>query len=138
MAKQTSIPKVDEDFMKEMISQGFPVKKEVVGDDNVSAFIEEKTEVTQEVPQLKDNPKRKRTDSPNYREMYFGKEEIADRQAIYISRETHQTLLKIVNVVGGHKATISSYAENIIRLHLENHKDEINSLYETKFKKPIS
>ncbi|MDR3653368.1 MAG: DUF3408 domain-containing protein [Paludibacter sp.] len=138
MAKQTIIPKVDEDFMKEIISQGFPSKRNVTSENAVSAFINEEKEKSNETHQMKESSKRKRTEQPNYREMYFGKEELADRQAIYITRETHQTLLRIVSVVGGHKATISNYVENIICQHLENHKEEINSLYETKFKKPIS
>ena len=32
MAKQTTIPKVDEDFMREVISQGFPMKKETLNE----------------------------------------------------------------------------------------------------------
>jgi len=138
MAKQTTIPKVDEDFMKEVISQGFPTKRETTNENTVSAFSKEEKEELNETPQVKESPKRKRTEQPGYREMYFEKEELGDRQAIYIARETHQTLLKIVNVIGGHKATISNYVGNIIRQHLENHKEEINSLYENKFKRPIS
>ena len=32
MAKQTTIPKVDENFMREVISQGFPMKKEILNE----------------------------------------------------------------------------------------------------------
>ena len=137
MAKQTTIPKVDEDFMREVISQGFPMKKENSNEKVLSTIIKEDDFVI-ETPKIKEPQKRKRTEQTDYRETYFEKVDLTDRQSIYISRETHLTLLSIVSVIGGHKANISSYVENIILQHLESHKDEINTLYENKFKKPIS
>ena len=41
MAKQTTIPKVDEDFMREVISQGFPMKKETANEKKLSTIIKE-------------------------------------------------------------------------------------------------
>ena len=137
MAKQTTIPKVDENFMREVISQGFPMKKESSNEKELSTIIKE-DEPAIETPKIKEPQKRRRTEQSEYRENYFEKVDLTDRQSIYISRETHLTLLSIVNVIGGHKANISSYVENIILHHLESHKDEINNLYENKFKKPIS
>jgi len=139
MAKQTTIPKVDEDFMREVISQGFPMKKETSNEKEkeFSTIIKE-DEPLIETPKIKEPQKRRRTEQSEYRENYFEKVDLTDRQSIYISRETHLTLLSIVNVIGGHKANISSYVENIILHHLESHKEEINNLYENKFKKPIT
>jgi hypothetical protein len=135
MAKQTTIPKVDEDFMREMISQGFPSKKETSIENDLSVIKED--EPSMENPKPKETPTRKRNAQTNYRKTYFEKVDLSDRQSLYISRETHLTLFNVVNMIGGHKATISSYVENIILQHLESHKDEINQLYETLYKKPI-
>ena len=136
MAKQTIIPKVDEDFMRNVISQGFPMKRETVNENKSTTIIKE-DEQTIDIPKIKEVSKRKRTEQNNYRETYFEKVDFSDRQQISISRETHLTLFSLVNMIGGHKATISSYVENIILQHLENHKEEINHLYETQYKKPI-
>ncbi|MEI7503875.1 MAG: DUF3408 domain-containing protein [Paludibacter sp.] len=136
MAKQTIIPKVDEDFMRNVISQGFPMKRETVKENKSTTIIKE-DEQTIDIPKIKEVSKRKRTEQNNYRETYFEKVDFSDRQQISISRETHLTLFSLVNMIGGHKATISSYVENIILQHLENHKEEINHLYENQFKKPI-
>jgi hypothetical protein len=136
MAKQTIIPKVDEDFMRKVISQGFPMKKESLKEKDISVIIKE-DERTIEIPKVKEFSKRKRTEQTNYRETYFEKVDLSDRQQISISRETHLTLFSVVNMIGGHKATISSYVENIILQHLESHKEEINHLYENQYKKPI-
>jgi len=135
MAKQTNIPKVDEDFMKEVISQGFPLKQDTINR-NERAIIKE-NEPAIEIPKIKEAVKRKYTGQTNYREIYFERVDFTNRQPLWLTRETHLTLLKIVNVIGGHKATLSSYVENIILQHLESHKEEINDLYENKFKRPI-
>ncbi|MFA5044917.1 MAG: DUF3408 domain-containing protein [Paludibacter sp.] len=136
MAKQTTNPKVDEDFMREVISQGFPMKKESLKEKDISVIIKEDKQ-TIEIPKVKEISKRKRTEQTNYRETYFEKIDFSDRQQVSISRETHLTLFSVVSMIGGHKATIGSYVENIILQHLESHKEEINDLYETQFKKPI-
>jgi len=136
MTKQTTIPKVDEDFMREVISQGFPMKKESSTKNDFSIIIKEDKPVVR-AHKTKVTPKRKRIEQTDYRETYFEKINLSDRQQISISRETHLTLFNVVNMVGGHKATISSYVENIILQHLESHKEEINQLYETQCKKPI-
>ena len=37
----------------------------------------------------------------------------------------------------GRKVTVSSYVENILLRHFEQFQDEINTLYESNFQKPV-
>ncbi len=137
MAKKTSIPTVDEDFIKTVISQGLPIKRDKPIESEQNILIKE-DKPSIEIPKIKEAPKRKRPEQGGYREIYFEKVDLTDRQSLYITRDTYFILMNVVNVIGGHKATMSSYVENIIRQHLESHKEEINSMYENQFKKPIS
>jgi hypothetical protein len=57
---------------------------------------------------------------------------------LYITRATHEKLMLIVNVIGGRKATISSYVENILLHHLEHFKEEINRLFVEQYASPLS
>ena len=41
MAKQTNVPKVDEDFMREVISQGLPMKRDTTIENERTIIIEE-------------------------------------------------------------------------------------------------
>ena len=41
--------------------------------------------------------------------IYFQKVELADRQPLYVSRTTHEKLMRIVTVIGGRKVTAVSY-----------------------------
>ncbi len=132
MAKQNGgLPKIDENFMKELISQGLPAQRENKPD---NAPEEQRTEMVQVE---KPTPRKRKNGTGDYRETYFQKVELADRQPLYVSRSTHEKLIRIVTVVGGRKATVSSYVENILLRHFEQYQDEINTLYENNFQKPF-
>lgn len=136
MAKQTTIPKVDEDFMREVISQGFPMKKESLKGKDISVIIKV-DKPTPKTPKTRNTPKRKQIEQTDYMEIYFEIINLTNRQQVSISKETHLTLFRLVSMIGGHGATISSYIENIILQHLENYKEELKDMYETQCKKPI-
>ena len=85
----------------------------------------------------KPTPRKRKGGSGDYRETYFQKVELADRQPLYVSRTTHEKLMRIVTVIGGRKVTVSSYVENILLHHFEQYQDEINTLYESNFQKPV-
>ena len=145
MAKQSGgKPQIDEDFMKEIISQGMPVKKQETP--SVTMETPDKPE-TADKPEIKVEPKeekavkeparRKKNTPGDYRETYFMRVDLTDRQPLYVSRTTHEKLMKIVTVIGGRKATVSSYVENILLRHFDQFQYEINELYESKFEKPF-
>lgn len=140
MAKQSGgKPQIDEDFMKEIISQGMPVKKQ----ETPSVAVEtpdkpdDKVETAKEEKMVKEPARRKKNAPGDYRETYFARVDLTDRQPLYVSRITHEKLMKIVTVIGGRKATVSSYVENILLRHFDQFQDEINELYESKFEKPF-
>lgn len=135
-------PQIDEDFMKEIISQGLPVKKQETPSVTVKTEIEtpDKPEIKTEPKEektLKEPARRKKNAPGDYRETYFMRVDLTDRQPLYVSRATHEKLMKIVTVIGGRKATVSSYVENILLRHFDQFQDEINELYESKFEKPF-
>lgn len=142
MAKQSGgMPKIDEDFMKELISQGVPAKRESQPDDAPQPGGETETahegRQTETVRVEKPTPRKRKGGTGDYRETYFQKVELTDRQPLYVSRTTHEKLMRIVTVIGGRKVTVSSYVENILLRHFEQYQDEINALYESHFQKPF-
>lgn len=146
MAKQGKI-QVDEDFMKAIISQGLPVKQEfspkpVSKEPDTPKLPTEQSKEEKETVQVESKPvrettRRKKSSPADYRETYFQKMELPDRQPIYVSRSTHEKLMKIVTVIGERKATVSSYVETIILHHFDQYQDEINELYKKIVESPI-
>ena len=88
MAKQSGgMPKIDEDFMKELISQGVPAKRESQPDDVPQPGGETETahegRQTETVRVEKTTNRKRKGGSGDYRETYFQKVELADRQPLY-------------------------------------------------------
>ena len=127
--------------MKELISQGVPAKRENLPDDaplpGGEKVITQEGQQEEVVRVEKPTPRRRKGGTGDYRETYFQKVELTDRQPLYVSRTTHEKLMRIVTVIGGRKVTVSSYVENILLRHFEQFQDEINALYESNFQKPI-
>ena len=97
----------------------------------------DKQETAKEEKAAKEPARRKKNAPGDYRKTYFMRVDLTDRQPLYVSRATHEKLMKIVTVIGGRKATVSSYVENILLRHFDQFQDEINELYESKFEKPF-
>jgi hypothetical protein len=118
--------------VKKQETPSVTVKTEIETPDKPEIKTEPKEEKT-----LKEPARRKKNAPGDYRETYFMRVDLTDRQPLYVSRATHEKLMKIVTVIGGRKATVSSYVENILLRHFDQFQDEINELYESKFEKPF-
>ena len=122
MAKQSSgKPQIDEDFMKEIISQGLPVKKQETPSAKVETNVEkpdrpdektdkaDKPETAKEEKPVKEPARRKKNAPGDYRETYFMRVDLTDRQPLYVSRATHEKLMKIVTVIGDREQLCRKY-----------------------------
>lgn len=130
MAKKENIT-IDESFMKEMISQGLPMKnKNKSAKENKQSDIEhESLSQTKKGKTQKANNGTKTNSETTYEDHFLSKLELQDRRSVYVSYSTHEKLTRIANVLGSGKATVSSYIELIVQHHFNTYKNEINELY---------
>lgn len=91
-----------------------------------AAVKEEKNTSVPDIP--KENPRRRRS-SADYGTVFLQRNEIKTRQCVYISREVHNKISKIVNIIADKEITVGGYIDTVLMKHLEQHKDEINELY---------
>mgnify|MGYP001755892320 CR=1 FL=1 len=77
----------------------------------------------------KESPVRRKRQSADYGSTYLKRNEIKTRQCVYISREVHNKISKIVNIIADKEITVGGYIDTVLLRHLEQHKDEINELY---------
>ena len=61
----------------------------------------------------------------------------AHRQCIYLSREMHGNLSRIVRTLGGNGSTIGGYIENVLEEHLRTYGDDINALLRRETSQPL-
>ena len=68
--------------------------------------------------------------------MFLRRNELKTRQCVYISRDVHSKILKIVNDIAGREITVGGYVDTVLRQHLEQHKEQINELYKKQRDSP--
>ena len=61
----------------------------------------------------------------------------AHRQCIYLSREMHGKLSRIVRTLGGNGSTIGGYIENVLEEHLQTYREDINALIRRETSQPL-
>ena len=72
--------------------------------------------------------------TPEYETLFFKKAEIKTRsgKVVYIRKEHHDRLMKIVRVIGENEFTLFNYLDNILGNHFSTYEDKITELYQKK------
>ena len=60
-----------------------------------------------------------------YKQAYLMPTKLSNRKAVYLSRETQERADFIVRRLGDRGSNLSSFVENIVRLHLEEYGEDI-------------
>lgn len=130
--------KIDEQTLKDAVTRGIPRDSGYMpppynppkyNDDDVTDGSE-----------IKESPrilKGRNSELERYKAKYLQKTEKVGRQFICVSDELHKSLSKLVNGLEVKGASISSYAENILRDHLDEHREMLNNDYKRKYEAPI-
>lgn len=132
---------IDPVAIRELISQGIPMKKKEsemippASVEEVDVSVSETRKEVSEESQLPIRTRRKHTAKGDYISLFMHRNDLYDRKAIYISRELQDKLSKIVLFIRKREMTLGMYVENILLKHLEDYKEEINRLSEKNFKK---
>ena len=132
---------IDPVAIRELISQGIPMKKkesEMIPPatvEEVDASVSETRKEVSEEPQLPIRTRRKNPAKGDYISLFMHRNDLYDRKAIYISKELQDKLSEIVLFIRKREMTLGMYVENILLKHLEDYKEEINRLSEKNFKK---
>jgi len=120
---------IDETFLLNSIAE--PGIRKEAPIPSVEAVIEEKSEPAPEP--VKEESKKKRS-KQDYEAMFIRESDVTARlgKTVYIRREFHDKILKIVQVIGENEVTLFSYIDNIIAHHFDLFQDDIVRLYNQK------
>ena len=79
----------------------------------------------------REEPKRKRSKSPDYEELFIQEAGITARtgKSVYIRKDHHDKIMKIVQVISKNQISLFSYIDNVLKHHFETFQDEITELY---------
>ena len=79
----------------------------------------------------REEPKRKRSKSPDYESLFIQEVGITARtgKSVYIRKEHHEKITKIVQVISKNQVSLFSYIDNVLTQHFAAYQDEITELY---------
>ncbi len=92
-----------------------------------TAMADPSNESTEEaaVPQKRISSKQRRLSLDEYRTTYLQVPKITDRKPVFVSGEVRDSLDRIVRYFGGRGMSASGMVENLVRLHLETYREDI-------------
>ncbi|NCB43252.1 MAG: DUF3408 domain-containing protein [Clostridia bacterium] len=123
--------KIDEAYVMELIAGDVPLAKKK------GQSSQDKPLVQREEPVSEPKARRKQSNVDDYRQLFFNRMEINDRQVIYISRNTYEEVYNIVFGIGGRKASVSSFIECILLHHFKIYEEDIQRIYDETLQRPL-
>lgn len=92
-----------------------------------TAMADPSNEATEEaaVPQKRISSKQRRLSLDEYRTTYLQVPKITDRKPVFVSGEVRDSLDRIARYFGGRGMSASGMVENLVRLHLETYREDI-------------
>ena len=123
-------PDINEALMMEIMMDG--VKKE-----GLQLPPEEPvTETVKEKPLVKERNKVKKTEEPDYENIFYKKASTnaRDGKTVYIRPDFHEKLSRMVQVIGEDKITIYAYLDNLLEYHFQEFGEQITKSFNEKYK----
>lgn len=95
---------------------------------------EVETEPVKEKEPPREEPKRRENKVQEYESLFFKEAAIKTRngKVVYIRKEHHDRIMKIVRVIGENEFSLFNYLDNILEHHFATYQDEITKLYRKK------
>lgn len=91
----------------------------------------EENETEKEDTPTREEPKRRENKTQEYENLFFKAASIKTRngKVVYIRKEHHDRIMKIVRVIGENEFSLFNYLDNILEHHFATYQDEITKLY---------
>ena len=91
----------------------------------------DETETEKEDKISREEPKRRENKMQEYEDLFFKAASIKTRngKVVYIRKEHHNRIMKIVRVIGENEFSLFNYLDNILEHHFATYQDEITKLY---------
>jgi hypothetical protein len=84
---------------------------------------------------LKEENRRRRGKPQDYENLFIRTANgitAREGKTVYIRKQYHDRILKIVQVIGGNELSLFSYLDNVLEHHFASFQDEITTLYNRK------
>lgn len=128
MAKKINTDEIDESFIIAAVKKDRNAEPETVQEPPVP------TVATVQAEPPKEENRRKRGKQQDYESLFIKESTVTARlgKTVYIRKEFHDRILKIVQVIGGNEVSLFSYIDNVLAHHFDSFQDDITEAYNNK------
>lgn len=118
--------------------EDMPVSKQASMEQDTEDVADSENEIhIPKEPKTKEQPKRRKGQviSNNYENVFLARNELSNRQGLYIDKENYEVLQTLVRFIRSEQLSVSGLVDNIIKHHIELY--EMNRIFEENIRKPI-
>lgn len=139
MAGETEKPERNEDAVAAGRSDSEEPEEQATGKDKEVTAAKAETVLTEKATEGKtaDGKRRKAKQAADYDSTFLKGMDIPARygKPVYVRREYHERIGKISMMLTGGKVSLSAYIDNVLALHFEQYREEIEAAYAGKMDK---
>lgn len=81
--------------------------------------------------------KRKTSGTVDYESIFLNRNELRNRQGLYIDKDNYEVLQTLVRSIRNERLSVSGLVDNIVKHHIDLYEDEISRIYEENNRNPI-
>lgn len=132
MAKKINTEGIDADFIISAFESGGGTGRVQPPTVEAPTVAEQPTESKEE------NRSRRKNKQPDYESTFVREVGVTARigKQVYIRREYHDLIMKIVQVIGNNEVSVFSYMDNVLTQHFEAYEDEMSEIHDYINKSP--
>lgn len=115
-----------DDFVKEHVGQWEFKKRSKVNESDLPTDPTAPSVPTESFePTHRISSKQRKASLDEYREQFLRTPKIIDRQPVFISRDTRDSIDELVRRLGERRMSVSGFLENLANHHLETYREEV-------------
>lgn len=95
---------------------------------------EEPEGIVPAVAATKEESRRRKGKGQDYESLFIRNVPISTRsgKTVYIRKEFHDRIIRIVQVIGANELSLFSYLDNVLEHHFKSYQEDIQELYDTR------
>jgi len=137
MAKKINLDEIDESFIIAAVKKdksSVPENPERL----LTPSSAKAAEVTEQAEQPKEESRRKRK-TQDYESLFIRESNATARlgKTVYVRREFHDRILKIIQVIGDNEVSLFSYIDNVLANHFDNFQEDISQIYKQRISNDV-
>lgn len=137
--KELDLDNIDPDFIISSIkTNGKPSVPVPASTEAIQAEVSrqpvEKVETNK--PETDTGMRKRKNNQENYESLFIKETNLTARlgKSVYIRKEYHERILKIIQVIGENEVSLFSYLDNVLTHHFQTFQNDITEIYKQKNK----